>query len=233
MRLTVTPGPPAQMRIVQGNNQSGNPGQRLPLALVAEVQDAGGNLLEGVPVAWEVVTPGSATLSNVVTRSAYNGRVSALVTLGSIPGTHQIRVRALEGNASATFTVTVNVVLARLNKVSGDAQITVTNQPFPAPLVVQALDDRGQPIAGLQVTFAVVSGSATLSATSATTNAQGQASVNVTAGATAGTITIQVTAGSLSVTFTLDVAAAGSGACRPAASSTPRAARPAWSPAAS
>jgi uncharacterized protein (TIGR03437 family) len=201
--LTVTPGPPAQMRIVQGNNQSGNPGQRLPLALVAEVQDAGGNLLEGVPVAWEVVTPGSATLSNVVTRSAYNGRVSASVTLGSIPGTHQIRVRALEGNASATFTVTVNVVLARLNKVSGDAQITVTNQPFPAPLVVQALDDRGQPIAGLQVTFAVVSGSATLSATSATTNAQGQASVNVTAGATAGTITIQVTAGSLSVTFAL------------------------------
>jgi uncharacterized protein (TIGR03437 family) len=203
IQLTVTPGPPAQMRIVQGNNQSGNPGQRLPLALVAEVQDAGGNLLEGVPVAWEVVTPGSATLSNVVTRSAYNGRVSALVTLGSIPGTHQIRVRALEGNASATFTVTVNVVLARLNKVSGDAQITVTNQPFPAPLVVQALDDRGQPIAGLQVTFAVVSGSATLSATSATTNAQGQASVNVTAGATAGAITIQATAGSLSVTFTL------------------------------
>jgi hypothetical protein len=191
IRISVAPGPPAQMRIVQGNNQSGNPGQRLPLALLAEVLDAGGNPLEGVPVAWEVVTPGSATLSNVVTRSAYNGRVSALVTLGSIPGTHQIRVRALEGNASATFTVTVNVVLARLNKVSGDAQITVTNQPFPAPLVVQALDDRGQPIAGLQVTFAVVSGSATLSATSATTNAQGQASVNVTAGATAGAITIQ------------------------------------------
>jgi len=203
IRLTVTPGPPAQMRIVQGNNQSGNPGQRLPLALLAEVLDAGGNILEGVPVAWEVVTPGSATLSNVVTRSADNGRVSALVTLGSLPGTHQIRVRALEGDASATFNVTVNVVLARLNKVSGDAQIAVTNQPFPAPLVVQAVDDRGQPIAGLQVTFAVVSGSATLSATSATTNAQGQASVNVTAGATAGAITIQATAGSLSVTFTL------------------------------
>ncbi|MGC8792392.1 MAG: Ig-like domain-containing protein, partial [Bryobacteraceae bacterium] len=203
IQLTVVPGPPAQLKIVQGNNQSGNPGQTLPLALVAEVQDAGGNILEGVPVAWEVVTAGSATLSNVVARSSYNGRVSALVTLGSIPGTHQIRVRTVEGNVMATFTVTVNVALARLNKVSGDNQTAATNQAFPAPLVVQALDDRGQPIAGLQVSFAVASGSATLSATTATTNAQGQASVNVTAGATAGSITIQVTAGSLSVTFTL------------------------------
>ena len=201
--LTVVPGPPAQLRIVQGNNQSGNPGQTLPLALVAEVQDAGGNILEGVPVVWEVVRAGSATLSNVVSRSSYNGRVSALVTLGSIPGAHQIRVRTVEGNVTATFTVTVNVVLARLIKVSGDGQTAVTNRPFPAPLVVQALDDRGQPIAGLQVNFAVVSGSATLSATSATTDAQGQASVNVTAGSSAGPITVQATAGTLSVTFSL------------------------------
>lgn len=201
--LTVVPGPPAQLKIIQGNNQSGNPGQRLPLALVAEVQDAGGNILEGVPVAWEVVTAGSATLSNVVSRSAYNGRVSALVTLGSIPGTHQVRVRTVEGNIVATFTVTVNVVLSQLIKVSGDGQTAVTNQPFSAPLVVRALDDRGQPIAGLGVSFAVISGSATVSPTSATTDSQGQASVNVTAGATAGAITIRATSGALSVTFSL------------------------------
>jgi len=203
IQLTVTPGPPAQMRILQGNNQSGNPGQTLPLALVAEVTDAGGNILEGVPVVWEVVTPGTLTLSNVVARSAYNGRVLALVTLGSTPGTHQVRVRSVEGNAAATFSVTVNVTIAQLLKVSGDGQTTVINQAFGAPLVVQANDDRGRPIGGLQISFAVLSGSATLSAATAATNAQGQASVSVTAGATAGPITIRASVSTFSVTFSL------------------------------
>jgi len=201
--LTVTPGPPAQMRIVQGNNQSGNPGDRLPLALVAEVQDVGGNVLEGIPVAWEVVTAGTLTLSNVVSTSDYNGRVSALVTLGSTPGTHQVRVRALRGSGVATFSVTVNVVVAQLNKVSGDGQTAVINQAFAAPLVVEAKDAQGRPVPGLQISFAVVSGSATVNPTTATTNAQGQASVSVTAGSTAGAITIRASVGAFSVTFSL------------------------------
>jgi len=201
--LTVTPGPPSQMRIVQGNNQSGDPGQRMPLALVAEVTDAGGNVLTGVPVAWEVVTPGTLTLSNVVSTSDYNGRVSALVTLGSTPGTHQVRVRSLQGTAVASFSVTVKVALSQLTKVSGDGQTAVTNQPFGAPLVVAAKDDQGRPVVGLQVSFAVISGSAALSATTATTNSQGQASVSVTAGSSAGGITIRASVGNFSVTFSL------------------------------
>ncbi len=201
--LTVKPGPPAQMRIVQGNNQSGDPGQRLPLALVAQVTDAGGNILEGVPVVWEVVTPGTLTLANVVTASDYLGRVSASVTLGSTPGTHQVRVRSREGSAVATFSVTVNVTVSQLVKVSGDNQTTVIHAAFGAPLVVQANDDRGRPVAGLQISFAVVSGTATLSASTATTNTQGQASVSVTAGATAGPITVRASVASFSVTFSL------------------------------
>lgn len=201
--LTVNPGPPAQMIIVRGNNQSGDPGQQLPLALVAEVQDVGGNPLPGIPVAWEVVTPGTLTLSNVVSTSDYNGRVSALVTLGSTPGTHQVRVRALQGNAVATFSVTVNVVVAQLVKVSGDGQTAVINQPFAAPLVVEARDDRGRPVPNLQISFAVVAGSATVSPATATTNAQGQASATVTAGSTPGAITVRASVGAFSVTFSL------------------------------
>lgn len=201
--LTVKPGPPSQMRMVQGNNQSGDPGQRMPLALVAQVSDAGGNILEGVPCVWEVVTAGSLTLSNVVSTSDYLGRVSAAVTLGSTPGTHQVRVRSREGSAVAVFNVTVNVTIAALVKVSGDGQLTVINTAFGAPLVVQVNDDRGRPLPNVQVNFAVVSGSATLSASTATTNTQGQASVSVTAGSSAGGITIRAGVGNLNVTFTL------------------------------
>jgi len=201
--LIVRPGPPSQMRIAQGNNQTGDPGQRLPLALVAQVTDAGGNVLEGVPVVWEVVTPGTLTLANVVTVSDYMGRVSASVTLGSAPGSHQVRVRSQQGIAVAVFSVTVNVTVAQLIKVSGDGQTAVINAVFSAPVVVQANDDRGRPVSGLQISFAVASGSATLSATTATTNTQGQASVSVTAGASAGAITVRASVASFSVTFSL------------------------------
>lgn len=203
VRLIVLPGTPSQMRILQGNNQSGDAGQRMPVALLAQVTDAGGNVLPGVPVIWEVVTAGSLTLSNVVSTSDYMGRVSASVTLGSTPGTFQVRVRSREGSAVAVFNLTVNVSISQLVKVSGDGQLSVINAAFGAPLVVQVNDDRGRPLPNIQVSFAVVSGSATLSSATATTNAQGQASVSVTAGATAGPITVRASVGNLAVTFSL------------------------------
>jgi uncharacterized protein (TIGR03437 family) len=183
--LNVTPGPPAVARIVQGNNQGGNPGQRLPLALVAEIADAGGNILSGVPATWSVIS-GSATLSNTVNTTDGSGRVSTLVTLGSTAGNSQIRVTA--GSATATFTVTTNVAIGGITKVSGDMQTAQISTGFAAPLVVSVTDDKGQPVAGIRVDFTATGG--TLGAANATTDANGRAQVTVTAGATAGPVTV-------------------------------------------
>ncbi len=200
--LTVTPGLPARINKLQGDNQTGRPGQRLPLALVGEVTDAFGNRLTGVSTQWSVSPSGAATLSNVISASDLLGRTSALVTLGNTPGQVQITVSA--GGASAVFTATIEAVAAQIRKVSGDNQTAVINQPFPAPLVVQLLDAQNQPVPNAVVGFAVSSGNATLSAPTATTDAQGNAQVTARAGASAGPIVITATFGSLpSVSFNL------------------------------
>lgn len=201
----VTPGVPATMRTVQGDGQSGNPGQRLPVPLVVEVSDVAGNLLPGVTVLWEFSTDGTggARLTDATTRTDSLGRVSATVTLGPRPGNLVVRVwTASASGVQATFTLRANVTLGAIVKISGDNQTALTGQAFTSPLVVEARDDQGRPVANQAVAFSVT-GSATLSATSVTTDAQGRAQVTVRAGSTAGAITVTATAGNFSVTFNL------------------------------
>jgi uncharacterized protein (TIGR03437 family) len=83
------------------------------------------------------------------------------------------------------------------------------NQAFPNPLVFQLVDSSGNPISGLIVNFALASGSASISSTSATTNAEGQVSVNVTAGNVPGTVTITATYSTFTATATLTVIGIG------------------------
>lgn len=199
--VQITPGPPGTIHIVQGNNQSGSPGQQLPIALKVQITDAFGNILPGVPVTWSAVTPGTVTLSNIISPTDLNGNSSAIATLGNIAGSATVKVTA--GNATASFTLNVSIPIAGLSKVSGDGQSTVVNTAFSSPLVVKVTDKNGAGVAGAQVTFQVTQGTATLGTQPVTTDANGQASTNVTAGATSGTVSISATVGTFSVSFTL------------------------------
>lgn len=199
--LDVRPGPPSTVRLVQGNNQAGAPGERLRLAFVAEVSDAFGNALPNVAGQWQVAVPNSITLSNVVSTSDSAGRVSALGTLGTVPGSNLVRYQV--GNATGAFTFNVNIAITGLAAVSGSGQTAITGQAFLQPLIVQVTDDRGAPAAGQPVVFSVVGGSANISATTVNSGADGRASVNVTAGPVAGPITVRASLGNLSQTFTL------------------------------
>jgi uncharacterized protein (TIGR03437 family) len=79
----------------------------------------------------------------------------------------------------------------------------VVGQPFSAPLVVQTTPAA----AGVIVNFAITGGSGVLSNTTQTTGSNGQASIGVTAGATAGTLTVvaSVTGVSQTASFTLTI----------------------------
>ncbi len=203
--LTVTPGAPGSVRILSGNNQSGDPGATLPLPLQAQVFDAFGHALSGVSVTWQVV--GSATLLSAATTTDAQGAVAATVKLGTAPGPIQVKVSA--GTAQATFNLTVNIPVGSFVAVSGGGQTAIINQVFASPLMVALKDATGQPISGAAVIFAVTSGAATVTAGSTTTNSQGQASTSVTAGATAGAVVITATSLGRSVTFNLTVAPPG------------------------
>jgi uncharacterized protein (TIGR03437 family) len=197
--FSVVSGPPAIIKIVSGNNQSVNAGALAPQSLVAEVTDAGGNPSTQAAVNWSV-TAGTATLSHTVTSTLSNGDVSTWVT--PTAGPVQVAV-ALASNSSvyALFTVNVNTIVTALQIVSGSGQSAKEGAAFADPLIVQ-VNDNSTPVPGATVNFAVTSGPATLSAASATTNAQGQAQVTATAGATVGPVVITASVKSGSTTYT-------------------------------
>jgi uncharacterized protein (TIGR03437 family) len=203
--LTVNPGPPSIIRIVQGNNQSGRAGAPLQLAFVAEITDAAGNVLPGAPAQWEIATPGSIVLSNIVGVADQNGRVSALGALGQLPGQNVVRVRS--GTASASFTFTVNITIVAMNKIQGDGQTVFVNSSLPQALIIELRDDQGRAVSGSAVNFSVVSGQASLSPSggAVTTDSSGRASVSVVAGSLAGDLVIRATAAGFSQTFNLTV----------------------------
>src|SRR5207244_1709835 len=128
-------------------------GQRLPSALVAQVTDAFGNILPGQKVTFEVVNPGSVTLSNIFDTSDANGNVSALATLGGTPGPQQVRVKI--GNVTSTFTLTTNVTFGGITAVSGSGQTAVINSNFAQPLIVKVTDNNGAILSNATVAFAV------------------------------------------------------------------------------
>jgi uncharacterized protein (TIGR03437 family) len=208
--LDVTAGVAGMISIASGNNQGGLPGQALTSILQATVADSTGNPVSGQPVVWTVTPTGAATLSSTTTSSDANGHVQTNVTLSSSAvGAVQITV-ALQSspNIAATFTETANVQVSGLQILSGNSQSANIGAAFGLPLVVQLSTSNGASVANIPVTFSV-SGPATLSATSASTNSFGQAQVNVTAGATTGAVTVTATAGGFTQTFSLTVIPAG------------------------
>ena len=86
-----------------------------------------------------------------------------------------------------------NVVHPALLKVSGDAQTGSVGNPLAA-FIVEAQDERGQPMLNVRVKFAVDAGDGTLNPTTTTTDADGKAQTILTPGWTPDTTTIRATA---------------------------------------
>ncbi len=74
-----------------------------------------------------------------------------------------------------------------LLRVSGDYQNGAVSTPLPQPLVIEAHDENGSAVAGVQVEFTVSQGDGTLGAAIATTDENGRAQTTLTLGPTPGT----------------------------------------------
>jgi len=210
-QFSVSVGPPGIIMVTSGDNQSGLPGQTLPLPVVAIVEDLAGDILPGIQVVFESVTPGGVTFTNSRTTSDANGRVSSSVVLGNIPGPVQIRIRDV-GNLvtnPAILTATARISVSSLTKMGGDGQTTFINTPFGQPLRVNVGNASGQAVQSATVTFTVTSGSATVAPSTVLTDSGGNASATVTAGGIAGPVTVTASVTSsgqvLTQTFSLTV----------------------------
>ena len=102
-------------------------------------------------------------------------------------------------------------VPSALARVSGDGQSGSTGQTLTDPLVVMVTDVGGQGISGVTVTWSVLAGGGSLSASNTATDASGQASVSLTLGAVAGSNSVSATVNGLAaVTFAASAIAGAS-----------------------
>jgi hypothetical protein len=144
-----------------------------------------------------------------ITLSAYAGTGSTNVavtvnTVGLAPGSYSgtITVAATEASntpQTAAVTLTVLPFVSGLVKVSGDTQAAAINSALSQPLLVRAATGTGTPAAGVQVKFELAgqpagATGASLSATTAITESQGQAQTLLTLGDQPGTYGVRVLA---------------------------------------
>lgn len=209
-QLRMTFGPPSKIEKVVNalgqdpDNQRGAPGTEIPRQLVARLSDVAGNLSTGATVLWEIVS-GDGTLIGTVSRADARGLVSTGLRFGNTPGPIRVRV-SVPSQPSVTplvFTANVEVAVGALTKISGDSQAATINTSFDQPLVVEVRDGQLRLVPGAIVTFAA-NGGVVVPGT-ATTNAQGQASVTVTAGANPSQATVTASIAGFSVSFSLTV----------------------------
>jgi len=198
--VQTNPGGAATISIVSGNNQSGPAGTTAALPLTAQVIDPCGNPSAGAQVTWTVTGPATLSQTNIITSPS--GQVSTNVTFGSTAGTVTVTA-TLSSGANVVFKLASVVSVSAIKLISGNSQTATTGQPFAAPVVFQVTDKNGNPLSGVQVTFSVQSGAATVTPTSIASNTAGQVQTAVTAGSTAGPIVIAASTNGLSATASL------------------------------
>jgi len=140
---------------------------------------------------------GTVLTSKPASGNPRSGGVAACdLKLGSTPGIYSL-YRVVGGNDPVVYTLTITQappVPTSVQATSGDAQNGPVGTRFPNPLVATVLDQFGKPMTNVAVTWSVVSGQATLSNQTKTTDAKGQTSANVTP-TDAGAIQVSATAG--------------------------------------
>jgi adhesin/invasin len=181
---TALVGAPAVMAVSAGNNQSATVGTAVAIAPSVRVADQYDNPVGGVSVSFVVTGGGgSVTGGSAVTNSSGVAAVGSW-TLGTAVGANTLTAAA-SGLNDVTFTATGLVGAAASVAVSaGDNQAAqVATEVTVAPAVV-VRDQYGNPVSGVDVTFAVASGGGVISGPA--TVATGSAGVAAVGGWTLG-----------------------------------------------
>jgi hypothetical protein len=174
-----------------GNNQSGQAGTELPIALQAAIQNpyTGPIQQAGVPVTFAAVGKvGSFSNAHATTNSS--GIASTSYTLPNQPGTYTITASST-GYAPATFTVTATPgTPSTVSISSGNSQKTPVETQLALPLAVKVRDAGGNGLGGVQVAFSDGGAGGIVGSPTATTNSAGIANTTYSTGTVAGMVDI-------------------------------------------
>jgi hypothetical protein len=190
--LTNTAGAPAVIAIAGGSGQRAIVNTAFANPLSVTVKDGAGNLVSGASVTFIAPSSGAAAqFSSTTATTNSSGIATVTAAANTIAGSYSVTGAvnglsayfALTNTPGAPATIAVN---------AGSGQSTLIGTAFPTPLSAIVSDQYGNPTSGGLVTFAAPSSgpSATLSSSTATSNATGLVSVNASANTTAGSYTV-------------------------------------------
>lgn len=172
---------PASLDIVGGDGQSGFVGTELPEPLAVLALDGKDKPVEGALVNF-VVTQGGGQVFAGSCLTNKDGECRERWTLGTTAGEQAVEARAVNPATGAkivyaTFTaLALPGPVAALEKISGDGQSAQVGTELPDPLVVRAVDQYGNGVPEVEVTWSVVSGGGSISPEVALTGETGEAS---------------------------------------------------------
>ena len=200
---TTTPKTATTVTVLSGGSQSGTVAAALAAPVVLQVKDQNGSAMAGVSVVLTVGTASGSVSATQLTTDV-NGQVTVTWTLGTVAGTDTLAAQVgslpvLDVLATATPGAPASVVV-----VSGDNQSAAAGTPLASALTVKVVDQYGNAVPNVTVTFSD-DANATFASATVTTDANGMASDTITLGPTAGTddVTASVPTASGTVAVTL------------------------------
>jgi adhesin/invasin len=202
---TANSGSADEILLSAGNGQTGTVGSTLGTALSVLVEDATNNPVVGFGVSWSAgaggsVNCGGGPVPSCTATTNGSGISSATWTLGPAAGAQQATGSAggLTGSP-VTFNATANAGAAASIVISaGNNQSAAVNTAVATAPAVLVTDAFGNPVGGVNVTFAVASGGGTITGGSQTSNGSGIATVGSwTLGTTVGSNTLTATSAGL------------------------------------
>lgn len=193
VRFTATARAAAAASVTKhtGDSLSATVGTATVVAPAVLVRDAFGNPVAGVTVTFAVAGGGGSVGASSATTDAAGIASAGSWTLGTVAGANTVTA-TVAGLAAATFTATSTPALpATITKVQGDAQVATAGTAVDVVPGVRVTDAYANPVAGVQVSFAVATGGGSITGATAITNASGVAAVGSwTLGTTAGLNTL-------------------------------------------
>jgi hypothetical protein len=146
---TAVVGAPANVSIVDGDNQSTAVGTSLPNALQVKVTDQAGNAVSGTNV---LFTAPSGTFSDPNPTTNLSGIASVTYTAGTAAGS--VTITATAGSASAQFHETVIPGgAAGITITGGDGQSAPAGTQLPQALTVVVADQYSNPVPNVTVLY--------------------------------------------------------------------------------
>lgn len=178
----------SSVAVLSGNNQTGTVAAGVAAPLVIQVKDQNGDPMTGVMVTF--TTTGSATLGSTTATTDATGKASTTVTFGNTSGTVTVVATANGVSTPATFSLTANPdVAASLLVVSGNNQSAAVGTSLTTALVAKAVDQFGNPVAGVTIDWTTTGGQLAGSAQSVT-DASGTVSTGLQLPSTPGVVLV-------------------------------------------